>query len=181
MKILTAALLAIPALVSSQAAFAQAASQIIPLPLNPVIETAKRSCSAKTPSGLGYTTLRPATAARPGDGDAVLINYIGYLANNGEVFDQGTGTPMQVSEVIPGFAEGLKLTAKGAITRVCIPSALGYGASGTGPIPANADLVFQVEVLDFKSMAEIQEMQKKADDAAAAAAAAGTSGAATGK
>lgn len=147
----------------SATASAQVSSPIIPLPLQPVVDAAHRTCTAKTASGLGYTVLRaaPATAAKPGDGDVVLIDYLGYLAANGTVFDQAQRTPMPVSGVIPGFGEGIKLAAKGSVLRLCIPAAIGYGAQASGPIPANSDLVFQVELLDFKSMAEIEAMQKQ--------------------
>jgi FKBP-type peptidyl-prolyl cis-trans isomerase FkpA len=132
---------------------------ILPVPLNPVVPEGQRQCTAKTASGLGYTVLRPTSAAKPSASDVVLVNYIGYLASNGEVFDQGTRSALPVGGVIPGFSEGLQLAPKGSVVRLCIPAALGYGAKGAGPIPANAPLVFQVEVIDFKSQTEVDAMQ----------------------
>ena len=76
------------------------------------------------------------------------VNYIGYLAATGEVFDQGMGVEFPVGGVIPGFSQSLMAMGKGGVSRFCIPAALGYGARATGPIPANADLVFQVELVD---------------------------------
>jgi FKBP-type peptidyl-prolyl cis-trans isomerase FkpA len=122
---------------------------LIPLPLRQIIPAGQRLCTAKTASGLGTLILRPGTAVRPAGGDGVKVNYIGYLAATGEVFDQGMGAEFPVGGVIPGFGEGLQLTGKGGITRLCIPAALGYGDRATGPIPANADLVFQVELVDI--------------------------------
>lgn len=171
------ALLAIPVLLApfvSGAALAVPApasvpsSAIIALPLQPVVPTAQRSCTAKTASGLGYTMLRAATGARPGATDYVLVSYIGYLAANGQVFDQGQQTPMQVSGVIPGFAEGLQLVGKGGIYRLCIPAVQGYGATATGPIPANSDLVFQIEVVDSKTSAEVDAIRAAAQAPGAA-------------
>ena len=161
------AILFTPAAASAQrpaasAAVPAGAGQIIPLPLNPVIAPALRTCATKTASGLGYVTLRQAVGAKPTDGDVVLLDYIGYLGGNGAVFDQGQRAPLAVTDVIPGFTEGLKLMSRGAIFRICIPAALGYGAKATGPIPANSDLVFQIELLDFKSRAEIEAMRKAA-------------------
>lgn len=139
---------------------AAATAEIIPLPLNPVLPAGQRLCTAKTASGLGYTMLRPAMGAKPAETDFALVNYIGYLAATGVVFDQGTQAAFPVNGVIPGFSDGLQMLAKTGIARFCIPAAMGYGAQASGPIPANSDLVFQVELLDFKTAAEIDAMRK---------------------
>ena len=133
---------------------------IIALPLTPIVPAVQRSCAARTPSGLGYTQLRPATGARPAADATVLVNYIGYLATTGAVFDQGMQTAMPVGEVIPGFSQGLQMIGKNGVARLCVPAALGYGAQASGPIPANADLVFQVELVDFKTAAEMVELRR---------------------
>lgn len=158
----TLPLLVLPALAH---AADQPANQIIALPLNPVVQDGLRSCAAKTASGLGYTVLRPAEGAKPEASDIALIGYIGYLAANGTVFDQDPQTALPVDRVVPGFSEGLKLMAKGSVYRFCLPPALGYGAAGAGPIPPNSDLVFQVEMFDFKTAAEVEEMRKAAEAA----------------
>jgi FKBP-type peptidyl-prolyl cis-trans isomerase len=49
--------------------------------------------------------------------------------------------------VIAGWEEGLVGMKAGGIRRLYIPAALGYGAQGTGPIPPNADLIFDVQVV----------------------------------
>lgn len=131
----------------------------IPMPLNPVVGQAQRLCSGKTASGLGTMVLKAAAGAKPAKGDYALVNYVGYLAANGEVFDQGMQAAFPVEGVIPGFSEGLQLTAKGSTMRLCVPAALGYGAEGSGPIAPNADLVFQVELVDFKTAAEVEAMR----------------------
>ena len=133
---------------------------IIPLPLMPVVPAAQRLCTARTPSGLGYTLLRPGTGAKPTADATVLVNYIGYLTATGAVFDQAMQTPIPVGGVIPGFSEGLQLLTKGGIARLCIPASMGYGAQAAGSIPANSDLVFQVELLDFRTAAEMADMGK---------------------
>ena len=66
-------------------------------------------------------------------------------------------------------SEGLKLMQKGGSYKLCIPAALGYGDKATGPIPANSPLIFTVDLLDFKSMAEIQAMQAQMPQAGAGA------------
>ncbi len=124
---------------------------LIPLPLKQIIPAGQRICIAKTASGLGTLQLRPGTAAHPSASDGVKVNYIGYLAATGEVFDQGMGIEFPVGGVIPGFSQGLQTMGKGGVSRLCIPAALGYGAKATGPIPANSNLVFQVELVDFSA------------------------------
>ncbi len=164
-----AALVATPALAAPQSAAKPvakpapvAATEILPVPLNPVVPAAQRVCSAKTASGLGTRVLKDATGAKPGASDYVLVNYIGYLATDGVVFDQNASQAFPAGGVIKGFSEGLQLMSKGSVWRFCIPAALGYGDKGTGPIPANADLVFQVELVDFKTEAEISAMRAEA-------------------
>ncbi len=135
-------------------------STIIALPLNPVVPVGQRLCSTTAPSGLGSTMLRAGIGAKPGTGDVVLVNYIGYLAATGAVFDQGMRSPLPVDGVIPGFSQGLQTMARSGVARFCIPAAMGYGAQASGPIPANSDLVFQVELLDFKTSAEVENMNR---------------------
>lgn len=153
------AVAALVALAATAAVAAGVATDIIPLPLNPVIAADKRACAQAAPSGLGYTVLKPGTGRKPTDADIVLIDYIGYLRADGQVFDQSVQAPMPVAGVIPGFSEGLKMMPLGATYRFCIPAALGYGAKPAGQIPANSDLVFQVELLDAKTEAEVEAMR----------------------
>ena len=122
---------------------------LIPLPLKQIIPAGQRLCTAKTASGLGTLQLRAGSAAHPAASDGVKVDYIGYLAATGEVFDQGMGVAFPVEGVIPRFFEGLQTMGKGGVSRLCIPAALGYGERASGPIPANADLVFQVELVDI--------------------------------
>lgn len=147
---------------------AAATNDIIALPLNPTLPAGQRLCAAKTASGLGYTMLRPATGAMPTEADFVLVNYIGYLAATGAVFDQGMRAAFPVKGVIPGFSQGLQMMARTGIARLCIPAAMGYGAEASGPIPANSDLVFQVELVDYKTAAEIEAMRGDRETAPAA-------------
>ncbi len=118
-------------------------------------------CTNATSTGLGYSVVKPGEGPKPTDTDVVLVNYKGTLATDGKEFDANQRTPFPVSQVVPGFSEGLKLMQKGGSYKLCIPAALGYGAQSTGPIPPNSDLVFTVDLLDFKSMAEIQAMQSQ--------------------
>ncbi|WP_292930704.1 FKBP-type peptidyl-prolyl cis-trans isomerase [Novosphingobium sp. PASSN1] len=161
LSVTLAALAAVPSLAAAQAAAPTA--DILPVPLQPVVPAAQRVCSAATASGLGTRVLRDAQAAKPARGDYVLVNYIGYLAADGTVFDQNVTQAFSTGAVIKGFSEGLLLMNKGSVWRFCIPAALGYGEKATGPIPANSDLVFQVELVDFKSEAEVTALRAAAE------------------
>ena len=141
------------------------ADAIIPVPLNPVIPAAQRQCTLKAPTGVGTRALRVGAAEKPAATDYVLVNYIGYLAADGTVFDQGSAATFPLDGVIKGFAEGIQTIGRGGIGRICIPAALGYADKPTGPIPANSDLVFQVELVDFKTAAEVQTLQQQAESA----------------
>lgn len=138
-------------------------AEILPVPLNPIVSAAQRQCTAKTASGLGTRMLRDGAGAKPGSGDYVLVNYIGYLTATGAVFDQNVTQAFSSDGVIPGFSEGLQLMNKGSVWRFCIPAALGYGERSTGSIPANSDLVFQVELVDYKTAAEVAAIRAQAE------------------
>lgn len=95
----------------------------------------------------------------PGSGDAVgnnrvEVHYWGVLEEDGKMFDnsydRGMPFPLTVGagSVIQGWDEGVARLHPGEEALLFIPSDLGYGANGAGAdIPANADLVFYVEVL----------------------------------
>lgn len=116
----------------------------------------------ETASGLQYKVLTPGQDdAKPTDQDIALVNYEGRLVD-GTSFDKSTQpTPMPVAGVVPGFAEGLKLMARGAKYRFWIKPELGYGSEASGPIPANSVLVFDVEMLDFLPEAVVRQMMEQ--------------------
>lgn len=115
-----------------------------------------------TPSGLEYKVLALGHGGpHPTDTDVALVMYEGKLLN-GTTFDKSAQpTPMPVAGVVPGFAEALKTMTKGEKARFWIKPSLGYGADAKGPIPANSTLVFDVELLDFLSQAQVQALQQQ--------------------
>jgi FKBP-type peptidyl-prolyl cis-trans isomerase FkpA len=123
------------------------------------LDVADRICKSKTASGLGYTVVQAGAGGRPTDGDVALIDYKGYLAATGQPFDSANAAALPVNGVIRGFAEGLKLMERGGSYKLCIPSALGYGKVAAGSIPPDSELIFLIDLIDFKSFAEIQAMQ----------------------
>lgn len=107
------------------------------------------------PSGLKYEMLaegKPGTAPAPGD--YVKVHYTGWLTD-GKKFDSSLdrneplafvlGTGM----VIAGWDEGIGLLNVGGKAKILIPWKLAYGEQGRPPlIPAKADLLFEVELVD---------------------------------
>lgn len=110
--------------------------------------------------GVSVETLAAGTGPTPNSDDVVLVNYEGRLMD-GTVFDSGERVPFPVDAVVPGFTQALQKMQKGGRYQVFIPAALGYGAEARGTIPANSDLEFTVELIDFRSQAEIEAMQRQ--------------------
>jgi peptidylprolyl isomerase len=108
----------------------------------------------RTPSGLVYWDIRVGTGEAAKEGSRVRVHYTGWLAS-GKKFDSSVdaGTPFDFrigdGEVIKGWEEGVAGMRVGGKRQLRIPPALGYGAEGTpgGPIPPNANLIFDVQLL----------------------------------
>jgi len=104
-----------------------------------------------TASGLQIRTIEKGSGPFVQSVDGVMVEYEGRLTD-GTVFDasQGRPVPMLAGQVIPGFAEALTKMQKGGRYRIRIPSKLAYGANPPqgAPIPPNADLDFDVHVVE---------------------------------
>jgi FKBP-type peptidyl-prolyl cis-trans isomerase FklB len=120
-------------------------------------ENGKREGVVTTDSGLQYEVLTKADGAQPKATDVVTVHYEGKLTD-GSVFDssiqRGSPIDLPVNGVIPGWVEGLQLMHVGEKYKLYIPSELAYGEQSPTPaIPANAVLVFDVELLSIKDSA----------------------------
>jgi FKBP-type peptidyl-prolyl cis-trans isomerase FkpA len=108
-----------------------------------------------TDSGLKYIIHEAGSGPSVAPGQMVEVHYIGML-EDGTVFDQSfprgqpISFPLGVGAVIPGWDEGLSLLDVGAKATFFIPSELAYGEAEQGPIPANSDLIFYVELESAK-------------------------------
>jgi|GEM_PF-115699 FKBP-type peptidyl-prolyl cis-trans isomerase FkpA len=114
---------------------------------------------AALPAAVDVKTLVAGQGPSPTRDDVALVNYKGMLPD-GKVFDQGQNAVFPLAEVVPGFTKALEQMQKGGKYRVHIPSALAYGDKAAGEIPPNTDLTFEVELLDFKSRAEIEQQMQ---------------------
>lgn len=82
-------------------------------------------------------------------GKMVHVAYVGRLNENKKEFDRnskGFSFRLGKGQVIKGWEEGLKNMKVGGKRVIKIPSSLGYGSKSCGPIPANSDLEFEVEL-----------------------------------
>ena len=90
----------------------------------------------------------------PKASDVVTVHYTGTLLDGTKFdssLDRGEPTTFPLNQVIPGWTEAIQLMTKGSKAKLIIPSALGYGPRGGGPIPPFSTLVFDVELIDFKA------------------------------
>jgi len=128
------------------------------------------------PGSVDVEEVRAGTGAHPKESDVVFIKYVGKL-ENGTEFDRSQdnqwplpgilpdGTPLQLQGVIPGFKEAIMQMQKGGKYTVEIPAEKAYGATPPpgSPIPPNADLTFEIELVDFMpeadARAKLQQMQ----------------------
>lgn len=110
-----------------------------------------------TKSGLKYEDLVVGKGPSPKKGQVVVVHYTGWLTN-GTKFDSSKdhGQPFEFAigtgGVIKGWDEGVMTMKVGGKRKLTVPPGLGYGAQGTpgGPIPPNATLLFEVELLKVK-------------------------------
>lgn len=105
------------------------------------------------PDGLKTGEITPGSGAAAAAGNTVAVEYTGWL-QDGSVFDSSRKagrTPFSfqlgAGSVIPGWDEGVPGMKVGGVRRLVIPPALAYGPQGQGPIPANATLTFDIELL----------------------------------
>jgi FKBP-type peptidyl-prolyl cis-trans isomerase FkpA len=114
----------------------------------------------KTPSGLQYEDIKEGTGPSPKTGQTAVVHYTGWLWVNGEKgkkfdssVDRGTpfSFPVGQGRVIKGWDEGVATMKVGGKRMLLIPPQLGYGSRGAGAvIPANATLLFEVELIEIK-------------------------------
>jgi len=128
----------------------------------------------ESPTGMVMVTTQPsASGVKPKSSDTVTINCAGYL-ENGKLFytniksvAQEGGTYSEAAEaqggyspfptiynssarLVPAFKEAVLRMKVGEKAKVLVPSYLGYGSRPNGPIPANSNLIFDVELVEIQ-------------------------------
>ena len=126
----------------------------------------------RLPSGLQYFPVEsgPDATKSPTDADEVAVNFEGRLegvkAEEGETvadtrrrslvastFEEGQPKFFPVKDLVPGWAEVIKLMHKGDRWMVRIPSSLLYQGEGDGRIPPDATVLYELELVDFSPSA----------------------------
>jgi peptidylprolyl isomerase len=124
----------------------------LPVEVAPILGVREDSLR-RTPRGVFYDEVLVGDGAEVRPGDSVAVHFIGYLADGTPVtkspkepfrFRLGSG------RVVDGWEDGLPGMRVGGRRMLIIPAVLAYGAKGSGPIPPNATLVFDVMVVERK-------------------------------
>ena len=109
----------------------------------------------ETESGLRYAILSEGSGEVVEPGDTAVVHYTGWLPD-GTQFDSSRDRgepfpfPVGAGRVIAGWDEGVAGMAVGERRKLVIPPDLAYGPMGQGPIPPNATLVFDVELVEAR-------------------------------
>ena len=116
-------------------------------------KAAQEEGALQTASGLIFKELTAGTGASPQATDRVKVHYHGSLID-GTVFDssveRGEPVTFALDQVVEGWTEGLQMMKVGGKAKLTIPPELAYGPGGRAGIPANATLIFEVELLGIE-------------------------------
>lgn len=94
------------------------------------------------------------TGAEVQPGATITAHYTGALCKNGIIFqsshDFGRSISFGLDQVIAGWTKGVPGMKVGGVRRLIIPAEMAYGESSPASnIPANSDLVFDIELMDI--------------------------------
>jgi FKBP-type peptidyl-prolyl cis-trans isomerase len=110
------------------------------------------------PSGVKIAIKKSGTGRAARATDSMVGHYAGWL-EDGTLFDStvdprfGHPEPFRLvsqNAMIAGWKEGVVGMRVGEVRKLWIPASMGYGADGTGPVPPNADLIFEIQLLEIR-------------------------------
>ena len=146
-------------LLAAGAAFAQT-----PAPATPQMQAESAAPAVPAAPAVQIIDVQVGKGAEAEIGKTAYVNYTGWLfkpfatSQHGKKFDSSRDpgrTPIDfqlgAGRVIKGWDQGILGMKVGGKRTLIIPASLGYGARGSSPdIPPNADLIFDVELMDVK-------------------------------
>ena len=109
-------------------------------------------------AGIYYVVTKPSDGAYIQAGDSIGLEYIGFIPENGFVFDKSANhytnglwkfKYMPGDDLIPGFEVALSLLTEGSEGWFIIPSSLAYGSTGSGAIPPYTTIAFELKLKDI--------------------------------
>lgn len=117
--------------------------------------------SPSSPPPFSQTDIRAGTGDEATSGKVLTVNYTGWLYDEsrpeqkGAQFDTSVGREafsftLGIGQVIAGWDQGVPGMKVGGMRRLIIPPSLGYGNFRNGPIPPNATLVFEIELVGVR-------------------------------
>lgn len=125
-------------------------------------ENSENSILLDLPEGLEINDTAEGEGESAEAGDTVVVHYDAYLEEPVDSGEKGTkfdstrdsGNTFEATlgsgSVIEGFDKGVQGMKVGGKRTIIIPSNLAYGETGSGPIPPNSNLIFEVELLEIK-------------------------------
>lgn len=118
----------------------------------PGVTTVTLDGATVTASGLQYLEITPGTGKFPEDGDIIYMRYIASLPDGTVMVDTFTSgekvnTVVGKGILLPGWEEGLRLMKVGGRSKFVIPPDLAFGETGSGNIPANSQIIIEMELL----------------------------------
>lgn len=108
--------------------------------------------AVKHQSGVYYQVIEPGAGNDMYSANTqITARYVGRLINGTEFERSANPITFSLGNVIGGWQIGIQQIQKGGKIRLFIPSAFGYGPNGSGPIPGNSVLDFDVELVDVRN------------------------------
>jgi len=129
----------------------------------PATPAASEQSASSAPTAVAFQKIDsvPGTGKEATAGATAVVNYTGWLfdpsapSQHGAQFDSSVDRSpfsfqLGAGQVIKGWDEGVQGMKVGGKRTLILPPEYGYGAGGAGPIPPNANLIFEVELLDVR-------------------------------
>ncbi len=128
------------------------AAPLVHAQAKPAASAAQEPGTLVTQTGLIYQSLTEGKGASPSAEDTVQVHYRGTFPD-GREFDsshkRGQPASFPLNRVIKCWTEGVQKMKVGGKAKLVCPPAIAYGERGGGPIPPNATLNFEIELLDI--------------------------------